>query len=143
VVDGRVYALGGIAAGARLDRKLAAADGLDIGASAWPDTLKSPGAAAEPRLAPARLLLKQRLQELGPRAAPGPGHALLVALTASPLRPAGTGAHWSHEESALVVLRIPAGDTAAQAPELPAQKRAAESAPARTRAAPGVTAAAK
>ena len=128
VFGGHAYELGSVGAGARLDRRLiAATHGTAIGATALSDVLKAPAGVSPELLVPLRLMLKQHLQQGGERAAPAPGHGLLIAHTASPLRPGEGSSHWSHQERALLALRIaatPAGVSGQQAPPAPAAARA-------------------
>jgi hypothetical protein len=114
VFDGYAYALGTVAAGERIERRLVASShGIDAGASSWQNRLKSHAGAG-----PAWTLLQRRLHDMGSSALPAPGHAWVIAHTSNPLRPAGSSAAWSHLESALVALRLkvaaspaPAGKT--------------------------------
>ena len=55
---------------------------------------------------------------MGESGYPGPGHALLIGYTASPLQPAGASAGWPRRERALVAFRVAAlpGDAAASEP---------------------------
>jgi hypothetical protein len=112
VFDGYAYAVGSIAAGARIERRLVtSAHGIEVRAASWQDVLKAPRMQA-----PTRTMLQRRLQEAGSSGLPGPGHALLIAHTSNPLRPTGASASWSHRERAVVAFRLPvaAGDEPAR-----------------------------
>ena len=101
VFDGYAYALGTVAAGARIERRLVASShGVEVNAASWQNLIKSHGEAA-----PARMMLQRRLRDPG-GAFPGAGYALVIARTSNPLRPAGASAAWSHLESALIALRL-------------------------------------
>ncbi|MPZ43965.1 MAG: hypothetical protein GEV05_11265 [Betaproteobacteria bacterium] len=125
VFDGHAYALGTVAAGARLERRLVASShGIEVGAASWQELLRSRPGAAPQMLAPTRMMLLRRLQDAGRSGFPGPGHALVIAQTSNPLRPAGASAAWSHLESALVAFRLavaaspaPAGETKPAEPD--------------------------
>jgi hypothetical protein len=107
VYGGHAYELGSVEAGARLDRRLlAATHGIELGATSVSDVLKAPAGIPAQLLVPTRLMLKQHLQQLGSRAEPGPGHGLLIAHTASPLRPGEASSDWQHQERAVVALRV-------------------------------------
>ena len=51
--------------------------------------LKPPAGVSAQKLGPARIVLERRSQAMGESGYPGPGHALLIGYTASPLQPAG------------------------------------------------------
>jgi hypothetical protein len=109
--DGYAYEVGSIAPGARIERRLiASTHGIEMRAGSWQEVLKTPRLAA-----PTRTMLQRHLQQADSAGLPGPGHALLIAHTSNPLRPAGASATWSHLESAVVAFRL-----AVAAPDAPA-----------------------
>jgi hypothetical protein len=106
VLDGFAYAIGPMAAGARLERQLiAATDGVRLTSTSWPDVLDTP-ARDTSHASAARLMLQRRFQGAGESAFPQPGHALLIATVPGPLRPAGASAEWSHLQRAVLALRV-------------------------------------
>jgi hypothetical protein len=113
VFDGYAYEVGSIAAGARIERRLVASThGIEVRATSWQDVLKTPQMQA-----PTRAMLQRRLQQAGDNGLPGPGHALLIAHTSNPLRPAGASAGWSHRERAVVAFRLAVAASDAPAAE--------------------------
>ncbi len=108
VFGGHAYELGVIAAGARIERRLArGTHGVEVGEAWWRVLRPPPGVPAQLR-SPARIVLERRSREMGERGYPGLGHALLVGYTANPLRPAGASADWPRRERALVAFRVAA-----------------------------------
>ncbi len=117
VFDGYAYALGSVAADARIERQLVASvDGVEIRSTSWLDLVTAPGGIRSAVQAPTRILLQRRVQEAGSSGLPGSGHALLVAHTSSPVRPARASAGWSHLAQALVAFQVAAnaGDARAR-----------------------------
>jgi hypothetical protein len=106
VFDGYGYGLGSIAAGARLERRLARAHGVELGEASWRRVLKPPAEGRAHLPSAARIALERRSRAMGERGYPAPGHALLIAHTASPLQPAGASAGWPRHERALVALQV-------------------------------------
>ena len=116
VFDGYAYELGSIAAGARIERRLARrAHGVEVGKTSWWQMLRSSAGASSQMLAPAWIMLERRSRALGENGYPGAGHALLIGYTASPLQPAGASAGWPRREGALVAFRVAATPGAASA----------------------------
>ena len=116
VFDGYAYELGSIAAGARVERGLTRrTHGVEVGEASWRRVLGPPPGAPAQMVAPTRIVLERKSQVAGESGYPGPGHALLVGFTASPLQPAGASAGWPHRERALVAFQVAAlpGDAAA------------------------------
>jgi hypothetical protein len=109
--DGRGYDLGSIAAGARLDRRLARSIGVALDEALWRRVLKAPSRDGVQLASPGRIALERRSRPAGERAYPAPGRALLIAETASPLQPAGASAGWSRHERALVAFELAAAKT--------------------------------
>ena len=106
--DGQGYALGSIAAGARVERPLARADGIQLDEAVWQRALKGPSRDREYLASPARIVLERRSRRAGDRGFPAPGRALLIADTASPLQPAGASTGWPRHERALVAFEFAA-----------------------------------
>lgn len=116
VFDGYAYELGSIAAGARFERGLIRrTQGVEVGEASWRRVLRPPPGDVVQLQSPSRIVLERRSQAMGESGYPGPGHALLIAYTASPLQPAGASAGWPRRERALVAFRFAAipGDAAA------------------------------
>jgi hypothetical protein len=116
VFEGHAYELGSVAAGARIERRLArSTHGVEVGEAWWRVLRPPPGVPVQLR-SPTRIVLERRSQAVA-GGYPGPGHALLVGYTASPLRPAGASADWPRRERALVAFRVAAipGDAPATA----------------------------
>lgn len=108
VFDGYAYELGSISAGARVERKLVRRiDGVEVGEASWQRVIRRPGVSHE-MLAPSRILLERKLQEMRESGYPGRGHALLIGYTENPFRPAGASSGWPRWEQALVAFRIAA-----------------------------------
>ncbi|MGH8622395.1 MAG: hypothetical protein ACRET3_09675, partial [Burkholderiales bacterium] len=108
VFEGHAYELGSVAAGARIERRLArGTHGVEVGEAWWRRVLRPPPGVPVQLRSPARIVLERRSQG-APDGYPGPGHALLVGYTASPLRPAGASADWPRQERALVAFRVAA-----------------------------------
>jgi hypothetical protein len=105
--EGYAYQLGSIAAGARLERGFVrAVHGTEAGEAPWRHVMR-PSAEPQARsMAPSRIALERRLQATGRSEYPGPGHALLIAHTASPVQPGGASSGWSRRERALVAFRF-------------------------------------
>ena len=109
VFDGHVYELGSVAAGVRSERRLTRrTHGVEVGEASWRRVLRPPPGAPADTLTPARIVLERRSKATGENGYPGPGHALMVGYTASPLRPAGASANWLRRERTLVALRVAA-----------------------------------
>ena len=102
--DGHGYEVGTIAAGARLDRRLARAHGVELNEATWRRVLSRDSAHLA---SPARIVLERR-SPTGVRAYPAPGRALLIADTASPLQPAGASMGSPRQERALVAFEVAA-----------------------------------
>jgi hypothetical protein len=108
VFDGYAYALGSIADGVRIERAFnRRTHGVAVDAVSWRSVLRAPSSAPAQDPAPTRIALEHRAQELG-EMYPGPGHALLVGYTTSPLRPVGASAGWPRRERAVVAFRVAA-----------------------------------
>ena len=103
--DGYGYEVGSIAAGARLERRLARVHGVELHESTWRRVLSHD--PAHPA-SPARIVLERRSQATGGRGYPAPGRALLIADTVSPLQPAGASTGSPRQERALVAFEIAA-----------------------------------
>lgn len=114
VFRGYAYELGAIADGERIERSLVRSrHGVEVGAASWRDVLKVPADAPARDVAAVRIALERRAQATNRNGYPGPGHALLVGYTASPLRPAGDSVGWPHRERAVVAFQVtvsPASD---------------------------------
>jgi hypothetical protein len=109
VFDGYAYALGSIAAAARIERKLTRrAQGVEVDKDSWRQVLRRNAGASAHMPAPAQILFERRSQAQGENGYPAPGHALLIGYASSPLQPAGTSADWPHRQQALVALRVAA-----------------------------------
>jgi hypothetical protein len=107
VFDGYVYELGSVAAGGRSERRLTRrTHGIEAGKASWRDVLKPSTSTPSQILEPARIVLERRSKVAGENGYPGPGHALLVGYTASPLRPADASANWPRRERALVAFQV-------------------------------------
>jgi hypothetical protein len=114
VFDGNVYELGTIAAGVRSERRFTRrTHDIEAGKASWWNLLKPPADVPTQIVEPTRIVLEGRSKAAGEKGYPGPGHALLVGYTASPLRPAGASAGWPRRERALVALRVAARPGAA------------------------------
>ena len=116
VFNDYAYELGSIAAGMRIERALTRrAHGVELGEASWRRVLRPPPGVSSEALAPVRAVLERRSQAMGKSGYPGPGHALLVGYTVSPLQPAGVSSGWPRHERAVIALRIAAlaGDAAA------------------------------
>jgi hypothetical protein len=108
VFGGYAYELGSVAAGARVDRGLTRrAHGVEVGDASWRRVLRPPAGVPADALVPARIVLEQRSQRAH-GGYPGPGRALLLGYTASPLQPAGASAGWPRRERALVAFEFAA-----------------------------------
>jgi hypothetical protein len=107
--DGHGYELGSVAAGARLERRLARSGGVALNEAAWRRVLRAPSRDREQLASPARIVLERRSRGAGDRGYPAPGRALLIADTASPLQPAGASTGWPRQERALVAFEFAAG----------------------------------
>jgi len=117
VFDGYAYELGSIAAGVRVERRLARrTHGVEVGKTSWWQVLRPSAGASAQMLAPAQIMLERRSKAMGENGYPGAGHALLIGYTASPLQPAGASAGWPRRERALVAFRVATlpGDTSAR-----------------------------
>jgi hypothetical protein len=106
--DGRVYEIGSIAAGTQNERRLDLGRSLESGKATWSDLLKPAAGMTPQTVEPARIVLERRSKAAGAHGYPGPGRALLLGYTTSPLRPAGTSAGWPRRERALVTLQVAA-----------------------------------
>jgi len=107
--DGYGYELGSVAAGARLDRSLAPAQGVELGEDGWRRVLRARSRDRALLESPARIVLERRSRAAGGGGFPAPGRAFLIADTASPLQPAGNSAGWRRQERALVAFDLAAG----------------------------------
>lgn len=105
--EGYGYELGSVAAGSRLERRLARAHGIELGEDPWRRVLRASQERAH-LASPARIVLERRSRTTGGRGYPAPGHALLIADTASPLQPAGTSTGRPRQERALVAFEVAA-----------------------------------
>jgi hypothetical protein len=109
VFGGYAYELGSIAGGARVERGLVRrTHGVEVGEASWRRVLRPPTGVPAPALAPSRIVLERRSQVTGKGGYPGPGHALLVAYTASPLQPARASSRWPSRGRALVAFQVAA-----------------------------------
>ncbi len=109
VFAGHVYELGSVPAGVRSERRFAPrTHDSEMSKASWRDLLKPPAGIAPQMLEPTWIVLERKSQAAGKNEYPGPGHALLVGYTASPLRPAGASALWPRRERALVAMRFAA-----------------------------------
>ena len=109
VYDHRLYELGSVAAGARIERRLSRqAPSSEPGKPSWRGLLKPIAGVSTEMLEPTRIILERKAQAAGENGYPGPGHALLIGYTQSPLRPAGDSVDWPRREHALVAVRITA-----------------------------------
>jgi hypothetical protein len=108
LLDGYGYEIGSVAAGARLERGLDRAHGVELGEDAWRRVLRASSHDRAHLASPARIVLERRSRAAGGRGYPAPGRALLIADTASPLQPAGASTGWPREERALVAFEVAA-----------------------------------
>ena len=107
VYDGGVYELGTLAPGARGEHRLAPrARGTEAGKASWWDLVKPLPGVSQQAMEPTRIALERRSKAAGNSGYPGPGHALLVGYTASPLRPVGATADWPRRERTIVALPV-------------------------------------
>jgi hypothetical protein len=106
LLDGRGYELGSIAAGARLERRLARARGVELNDAAWRRVLGDPPRDRPQLASPARVVLERKARPAGNQGYPPPGRALLIADTASPLQPAGASTGWPRQQRALVAFEL-------------------------------------
>ncbi len=113
VFEGHAYELGSIAAGGRVERRLTRrAHGVEVGERSWRRVLRPPAGVPAQLLAPVRIVLERNSRKAG-GGYPGPGQALLMGYTASPLQPAGASAAWPRGERALVAFQVAAQPGAA------------------------------
>ncbi len=103
--DGYAYEVGSIAAGAKVERRLARTRGVELNEAAWRRVLSRDRAHLA---APARIVLDRRTQATGGSGYPTRGRALLIADTASPLQPAGASSGRPRQERALVAFEVAA-----------------------------------
>jgi hypothetical protein len=106
--DGYGYELGSVASGARLERRLARAHGIELGDDAWRHVLTASSHDWTHLASPARIVLDRRSKATAGRGYPAPGRALLIADTASPLQPAGASTDRPRQERALVAFEVAA-----------------------------------
>ncbi len=107
VFDGYAYELGFLAAGARVERGLVrGTHGVEVGEASWRRVLKPPPGVPAHAVAPTRILLERKSQQMRESGYPGPGQALLIGYTESPFRPAGESAGWPRRDQALVAYQI-------------------------------------
>jgi len=108
VYRGAAWHLGAIEAGQRLEHDLGVSPDVvaDNRTEWWEVLSRHPRAAGNPAVL--SQVLATRADARDERRYPGTGHALVLALTATALRPAGTGTPWRRNELALVLLRFPA-----------------------------------
>ena len=102
VLGERVHALGAVGVEPGWSRTLRSERALATGGAPWFDILR--------RAPPAGDVAGRRLVHAFLRAsawpAPGPQHALLVALAENPLRLAGASASWAGQSRAVVLLEL-------------------------------------
>jgi hypothetical protein len=107
VFEGYGYELGSVAAGARLERHLVRnTQGIELGEASWRRVLQPLAGDRANLPSPARIALERRSRAMGKGGYPAPGHALLIAYTASPLQLAGASAVWPRQERALVAFQV-------------------------------------
>lgn len=108
IFDGRAYALGHVAADAKVERQLASGtDGVRISEATWQEVVKSPGLGVE-RLEPRRILLERAWKKGLAADNSGSKQALLIGYAQNPIRPTGTSAGWARWELGIVAFRVTA-----------------------------------
>jgi hypothetical protein len=109
IAGGRAFALGEVAAGAALERRLPVSrDALRVDEGGWSAVLSRWRGLRQAEREAARAVLVRH-------GVPGPGEALLVARTRSPVRLAPGAASWRRTELSLLLARLSLASAAAEA----------------------------